>query len=91
MVVERDTVLVPAGWDSWGKIRVLREGFDCEGASTEWDDDLDEDGEKEGGARKVYEEVIPDPEAEDQVNVICRGIAQSNQAGNSLSSFTIAT
>jgi len=66
MVVERDTVLVPAGWDSWGKIRVLREGFDCEGASTEWDDDLDEDGEKEGGARKVYEEVIPDPEAEDQ-------------------------
>jgi dynein light intermediate chain 1, cytosolic len=67
MVVERDTVLVPAGWDSWGKIRVLREGFDCEGASSEWDDDLGEDGEHEGGARKVYEEVIPDPEADEQV------------------------
>ncbi|KAG2186893.1 hypothetical protein INT44_003120 [Umbelopsis vinacea] len=66
MVVERDTVLVPAGWDSWGKIRVLREGFDCEGASSEWDDDLVEDGEHEGRARKVYEEVIPDPEADEQ-------------------------
>ncbi|KAI8581467.1 hypothetical protein K450DRAFT_231451 [Umbelopsis ramanniana AG] len=67
MVVERDTVLVPAGWDSWGKIRVLREGFDCEGASSEWDDDLGEDDEHEGGARKVFEEVIPDPEADEQV------------------------
>ncbi|KAH8550106.1 dynein light intermediate chain-domain-containing protein [Umbelopsis sp. PMI_123] len=67
MVVERDTVLVPAGWDSWGKIRVLREGFDCEGASSEWDDDIAEDGESEGGGtRKVYEEVIPDPEADEQ-------------------------
>ncbi|KAI9013038.1 dynein light intermediate chain-domain-containing protein [Gaertneriomyces semiglobifer] len=28
-VVERDTVLVPSGWDSWGKIGILREGFDC--------------------------------------------------------------
>lgn len=68
MVVERDTVLVPAGWDSWGKIRVLREGFDCEGASSEWDDDLDDNDETEGGGtRKVYEEVIPDPEADEQV------------------------
>ncbi|KAJ3049472.1 hypothetical protein HK097_009531, partial [Rhizophlyctis rosea] len=32
-VLDRDTVLVPSGWDSWGKIRVLREGFDCEGMS----------------------------------------------------------
>lgn len=67
MVVERDTVLVPAGWDSWGKVRVLREGFDCEGASSEWDADLDEGEAKEGGARKIYEEVIADPEADEQV------------------------
>ncbi|KAM3584238.1 hypothetical protein VKS41_003061 [Umbelopsis sp. WA50703] len=66
MVVERDTVLVPAGWDSWGKVRVLREGFDCEGASSEWDADLDEGEAMEGGARKIYEEVIADPEADEQ-------------------------
>ncbi|KAK6003899.1 hypothetical protein QM012_008749 [Aureobasidium pullulans] len=35
-VVDRDRVLVPSGWDSWGKIRVLREGFDVEGISRAW-------------------------------------------------------
>lgn len=35
-VVDRDRVLVPPGWDSWGKIRVLREGFDVEGVSRAW-------------------------------------------------------
>jgi dynein light intermediate chain 1 len=35
-VVDRDRVLVPPGWDSWGKIRVLREGFDVEGISRAW-------------------------------------------------------
>lgn len=32
-VVDRDTVLVPAGWDSWGKVHVLNETFDCAGVS----------------------------------------------------------
>lgn len=27
---------MPANWDSWGKIRIIREGFDMEGASTAW-------------------------------------------------------
>ena len=35
-VIDRDKVLVPPNWDSWGKIRVLREGFDVEGTSSEW-------------------------------------------------------
>jgi hypothetical protein len=30
-------VLVPAGWDSWGKIAVLNETFDCRGvAGVSW-------------------------------------------------------
>nr|KAJ3421300.1 hypothetical protein HK105_003944 [Polyrhizophydium stewartii] len=29
-VVERDAVLIPAGWDSWGKIRAQSEGFRCD-------------------------------------------------------------
>ncbi|PLW26877.1 hypothetical protein PCANC_23131 [Puccinia coronata f. sp. avenae] len=27
-VVDRDEVLIPMGWDSWGKIKILRDGFD---------------------------------------------------------------
>ena len=39
-VVDRDQVLIPPNWDSWGKIRVLREGFDVEGTSTGWSIDI---------------------------------------------------
>ncbi|KAI4172335.1 MAG: hypothetical protein LQ343_003593 [Gyalolechia ehrenbergii] len=35
-VIDRDKVLVPPNWDSWGKIRVLREGFDVEGINSGW-------------------------------------------------------
>lgn len=35
-VIDRDKVLIPPNWDSWGKIRVLREGFDVEGTSSGW-------------------------------------------------------
>ncbi|KAJ5146063.1 Dynein family light intermediate chain [Penicillium bovifimosum] len=35
-VIDRDKILVPANWDSWGKIRIIREGFDMEGVSTAW-------------------------------------------------------
>ncbi|KAL6718768.1 hypothetical protein ACLMJK_003002 [Lecanora helva] len=39
-VVDRDKVLVPPNWDSWGKIRVLREGFDVEAISNGWSIDI---------------------------------------------------
>lgn len=67
-VIERDKVFVPPHWDSWGKIRVLREGFDVEGIHSGWSldinggggDDAAAAGETEGGAVEVYEEVIKD-------------------------------
>lgn len=40
-VIDRDRVLVPPNWDSWGKIRILREGFDVEGISQKWSLDID--------------------------------------------------
>ncbi|CAO3628562.1 unnamed protein product [Cunninghamella echinulata] len=68
-VVERDSVAVPAGWDSWGKIRVLRE-FDCEAVNQGWDADLESllDRQPHGshGARGVYEDAITSPEKEEQ-------------------------
>ena len=27
--LDRDRIVVPAGWDSWGKISVMRDGFDA--------------------------------------------------------------
>jgi dynein light intermediate chain 1, cytosolic len=42
-VIDRDKIVVPPNWDSWGKIRVLRDGFDVEAVSGGWAIDLDMD------------------------------------------------
>jgi dynein light intermediate chain 1, cytosolic len=76
-VIDRDRVLVPPNWDSWGKIRVLREGFDVEGVNDSWTNDVYgisqssqvSDGSnstetangKKESAVSVYEETIRDP------------------------------
>ncbi|KAI9676286.1 MAG: hypothetical protein M1829_003115 [Trizodia sp. TS-e1964] len=39
-VVDRDRILIPPNWDSWGKIRVLRDGFDVEAISGGWSKDI---------------------------------------------------
>ena len=41
-VIDRDKVVIPPNWDSWGKIRVLRDGFDVDTVSTGWSIDLDQ-------------------------------------------------
>ncbi|KAI5860632.1 putative motor protein [Durotheca rogersii] len=41
-VIDRDKIVVPPNWDSWGKIRVLRDGFDVESVSDGWSIDLDQ-------------------------------------------------
>ncbi|KAM0793520.1 hypothetical protein ACM66B_000959 [Microbotryomycetes sp. NB124-2] len=40
-VVDKDQVVVPSGWDSWGKIKVLRERFDPEAFGRAWDEDVE--------------------------------------------------
>ncbi|KAI1323606.1 dynein light intermediate chain-domain-containing protein [Xylariaceae sp. FL0255] len=41
-VIDRDKIVVPPNWDSWGKIRVLRDGFDVESVSQGWSVDIDQ-------------------------------------------------
>lgn len=41
-VIDRDKVVVPPNWDSWGKIRVLRDGFDPETVNKAWSLDISE-------------------------------------------------
>ncbi|KAG1123290.1 hypothetical protein G6F42_010687 [Rhizopus arrhizus] len=85
-VIERDTVLVPSGWDSWGKIKVLREGFDCDHVSEGWDADMDAviDRQNPGntGARGTYEEAIPNGESEiqPQYNIPTTAICEDEQS-----------
>jgi len=62
--LDRDRVVVPAGWDSWGKIAVLRDGFDAKAWGEAWEHDLSSesgaDGGSEAGARRQYATLVPD-------------------------------
>lgn len=61
--LDRDHIVVPAGWDSWGKIGVLREGFDAKAWGEAWERDLEstEAEPADGpGARKMYRSLVPD-------------------------------
>ena len=76
-VIDRDKILVPPNWDSWGKIRILRDGFDLEGISDAWSVEIQAPSEAihNGGvaspangdtgngssAVAIYEETIRDP------------------------------
>lgn len=59
--LDRDRIVVPVGWDSWGKISVLRDGFDAKTWGEAWERDLDRDeAETEPGAKKMYAALVPD-------------------------------
>ncbi|KAN0140396.1 hypothetical protein V8E53_001605, partial [Lactarius tabidus] len=62
--LDRDRIVVPAGWGSWGKIVVLRDGFDAKAWGEAWGRDLSSDAgvESDGddGARKMYVSPVQD-------------------------------
>ncbi|KAL4799685.1 dynein light intermediate chain-domain-containing protein [Aspergillus venezuelensis] len=75
--IDRDQILIPTNWDSWAKIRVIREGSNIEGISTAWSIEIqdppepltnnnepteDENAEEDGtSAVAIYEQTIKDP------------------------------
>lgn len=61
-VLDRDRVFVPAGWDSTGKIAVVRDGFDEKMWREAWGMDLEnvEDLSQSQGASKTFAELVPD-------------------------------
>ncbi|TFK55636.1 hypothetical protein OE88DRAFT_1710043 [Heliocybe sulcata] len=61
--LDRDRIIVPAGWDSWGKIAVLRDGFDAKLWGEAWENDIDaKEGEEpeDPSAQKLYRTLVPD-------------------------------
>ena len=65
--LDRDRIVIPAGWDSWGKIGVLREGFDARGWGEAWEHELDGEEAEEPKARKMYATLVPDQGAKVRV------------------------
>ncbi|KAJ5689478.1 hypothetical protein N7462_003870 [Penicillium macrosclerotiorum] len=90
-VIDRDKIFVPANWDSWGKIRIIREGFDMEGVSTAWSIEIqdapepleqpadaghqEEKADDGTSAVMVFEQTIKDPKRDPS-------IAHPNSTGN---------
>lgn len=60
--LDRDRIVVPTGWDSWGKITVLREGFDAKAWGEAWENDLEqvESEPEQPGVKKLYGSLVPD-------------------------------
>ncbi|PFH49236.1 hypothetical protein AMATHDRAFT_148080 [Amanita thiersii Skay4041] len=61
--LDRDRIVVPVGWDSWGKISVLRDGFDAKMWGEAWERDLSNEESHPGeepGAKKLYSILVPD-------------------------------
>ncbi|KAF2107748.1 dynein [Lophiotrema nucula] len=77
-VTDRDRVLVPPNWDSWAKIRILREGFDIEGVSQKWSIDIDI-------PRQLKAATNGDSAAEDEA--VTNGHSEEEQDGPSATSI----
>ncbi|KAJ7437860.1 dynein light intermediate chain-domain-containing protein [Mycena galericulata] len=59
--LDRDRIVVPAGWDSWGKITIMREEFEARTWGEAWDRDLEaEDGPPADGAKGLFSALVPD-------------------------------
>ncbi|KAJ7797310.1 dynein light intermediate chain-domain-containing protein [Mycena olivaceomarginata] len=61
--LDRDRIVVPAGWDSWGKITIMREEFEARAWGDAWERDLDAaDGEPPAadGAKALFSALVPD-------------------------------
>ena len=65
-LLDRDRIAIPAGWDTWGKIGVMRDGFNCHKWSDAWERDLDDGIDSAGGATQLFKNLV---EAEDMDKV----------------------
>ena len=59
--LDRDRIVIPAGWDSWGIIAYLRDGFDAKLWSEAWENDIEGADDDVGPkATKLYAALVPD-------------------------------
>lgn len=87
-VIDRDKILVPSNWDSWGKIRIIREGFNIEGVGTSWSIEIQEPPEafkrpSPGDNEEVRER--EEPESGTSAVAIYENIIKDPKGGASIS------
>ncbi|KAK7054113.1 cytoplasmic dynein 1 light intermediate chain 1 [Favolaschia claudopus] len=59
--LDRDRIVVPAGWDSWGKITIMREEFEARTWGDAWEADLEAEGDAPSdGAKALFSALVPD-------------------------------
>ena len=60
-ILDRDRIVVPAGWDSWGKITVMRDAFDPKMWGEAWERDLEQSEPADDlSAVKLFASLVPD-------------------------------
>jgi dynein light intermediate chain 1 len=84
-VTDRDRVLVPPNWDSWAKIRILRDGFDVEGVSERWSLDI----EIPRHMKITNGQVSAPAEGEGQTNLVPEAAPATEQAQDGPSATSI--
>ncbi|KAK7060355.1 hypothetical protein VNI00_001120 [Paramarasmius palmivorus] len=57
--LDRDRVVIPAGWDSWGKVTVLRD-FDPKAWGEAWEQDLESTEGDGTSAKRMFSALVPD-------------------------------
>ena len=55
-VIDRDKILIPPNWDSWGKIRILQEDFEMETVAKAWSVEIQSPPEAEFSSSKAVNE-----------------------------------
>jgi dynein light intermediate chain 1, cytosolic len=67
-VIDRDKILIPPNWDSWGKIRILREDFEMEKVANAWSVEIQSPPEAEFDTSTTTLKSAVDGEKEDGSN-----------------------
>ena len=92
--LDRDRIVVPAGWDSWGKIAVLRDGFDAKAWGEAWERDLSSDSgidsDDEAGTRKLYSSLVQD-QGRGRADEVKMGLCAAEKTGIIRSVYYIRT
>ncbi|KAI8337215.1 dynein light intermediate chain-domain-containing protein [Chlamydoabsidia padenii] len=73
-IMDREIVMVPAGWDTWGKIKALQKEFDCQQVVERWDVDMgaleDRQPVSDHGLQFIFKDIIVDPNEDYQPLVV---------------------
>ncbi|KAI9269103.1 dynein light intermediate chain-domain-containing protein [Phascolomyces articulosus] len=79
--VESSCVTIPAGWDTWEKIKLLEENYQCQEMDKAWEEVYDG---KEGGVIKtmalsIYHEAVSEPTLENSDQVLQPSVTSEDE------------